>query len=75
MSRGPHLPNIRLEQGHDRLCASACRHELDLEPIRLIELHDGSKVAGTEAVLGEIAREHDAFEKLQVHLTIRSGIG
>ena len=56
-----------LLEGNQRLGASGHRHELDLQAIRLVDLHDRPKIALSQTALREVSIEHDGVENLELH--------
>lgn len=60
--------HIAYLQSHESLRLARRRHELDLEPIGLVDLDDRTEVPAAQAVLREIPVEHDGFEWLELHV-------
>jgi hypothetical protein len=56
-------------QGHERLRRPGNSHELDLDTVRLVDLHDDPEVALPQAVLRKILVEHHLVELFVSHGT------
>jgi hypothetical protein len=57
-----HRTNVRRLKCHERLCSTRCGDELNAEGARTVDLDDGTEIAATQPVRGQIARQHHHVE-------------
>ncbi len=63
-----HRPQIGSTESDQRLRTTGRRDELDTERIRPINLDDGAKIAATQPMSGNVARQDDNIERMHRHL-------
>jgi hypothetical protein len=63
----PHRADIALSQRHHGLRAASRRHELDLEPVRRVDLHDGTEIAAPQSVFWNVAVKNHRIEFPESH--------
>lgn len=59
--------NIGAPKGDERLRATGCRHELDLETVRLGHMDDRAEITHPESVLGKVSCQNGGVEFLESH--------
>jgi hypothetical protein len=61
------LAHVRRVQRQQRLRVPVGRHELDLDAVRQMDLHEGASIAGPQAGLRDIVLVDDVFDKTEIH--------
>ncbi|MCZ6622941.1 MAG: hypothetical protein O7B35_01695, partial [Deltaproteobacteria bacterium] len=59
-----HRPHVSDLQRRERLSFTGCSHELDLQTIGFIHLHNSAKVSAAETLLWEVRVKHYGIKNL-----------
>ncbi len=61
------VAEITLAQRDERLSAARRGHELDLEPVRLVDLDDGAQITAPKTSIRKVSLKNDGVEELEGH--------